>query len=146
MNRALALSVRERITHACFSRAPARGAYADLGPRLAEAVVRTCDTRTPGESPPVQPIATGSTLRPAPVVARTPALATSTAATARPRSRRRSQTLAFRETKRIRVVMRRRKPARTRMRQGAYGIRTRAAAVRGRCPRPLDECAGRDSV
>ena len=27
--------------------------------------------------------------------------------------------------------------------RGAYGIRTRAAAVRGRCPRPLDECAGR---
>ena len=27
--------------------------------------------------------------------------------------------------------------------EGAYGIRTRAAAVRGRCPRPLDECAGR---
>src|SRR5919108_21783 len=27
-------------------------------------------------------------------------------------------------------------------RKGAYGIRTRAAAVRGRCPRPLDECAG----
>ena len=27
--------------------------------------------------------------------------------------------------------------------QGAYGIRTRAAAVRGRCPRPLDECARR---
>src|SRR5579884_1012346 len=27
--------------------------------------------------------------------------------------------------------------------KGAYGIRTRAAAVRGRCPRPLDECAGR---
>src|SRR5919201_415068 len=26
-------------------------------------------------------------------------------------------------------------------RRGAYGIRTRAAAVRGRCPRPLDECA-----
>ena len=26
--------------------------------------------------------------------------------------------------------------------KGAYGIRTRAAAVRGRCPRPLDECAG----
>ncbi len=26
---------------------------------------------------------------------------------------------------------------------GAYGIRTRAAAVRGRCPRPLDECARR---
>jgi integrase len=26
--------------------------------------------------------------------------------------------------------------------RGAYGIRTRAAAVRGRCPRPLDECAG----
>jgi hypothetical protein len=25
--------------------------------------------------------------------------------------------------------------------EGAYGIRTRAAAVRGRCPRPLDECA-----
>src|SRR6184192_2716610 len=25
--------------------------------------------------------------------------------------------------------------------KGAYGIRTRAAAVRGRCPRPLDECA-----
>src|SRR6266550_931407 len=25
--------------------------------------------------------------------------------------------------------------------RGAYGIRTRAAAVRGRCPRPLDECA-----
>src|SRR5881396_2486522 len=31
-------------------------------------------------------------------------------------------------------------------RKGAYGIRTRAAAVRGRCPRPLDECAGRFSV
>ena len=31
-------------------------------------------------------------------------------------------------------------------REGAYGIRTRAAAVRGRCPRPLDECAGRFSV
>src|SRR5436853_3542508 len=30
--------------------------------------------------------------------------------------------------------------------RGAYGIRTRAAAVRGRCPRPLDECAGRFSV
>jgi hypothetical protein len=30
--------------------------------------------------------------------------------------------------------------------RGAYGIRTRAAAVRGRCPRPLDECAGRLSV
>src|ERR671934_83633 len=31
--------------------------------------------------------------------------------------------------------------------EGAYGIRTRAAAVRGRCPRPLDECAvGRFSV
>ena len=28
-------------------------------------------------------------------------------------------------------------------RKGAYGIRTRAAAVRGRCPRPLDECAAR---
>src|SRR5947208_12141547 len=28
-------------------------------------------------------------------------------------------------------------------RKGAYGIRTRAAAVRGRCPRPLDECARR---
>src|SRR5438105_13947794 len=28
-------------------------------------------------------------------------------------------------------------------RRGAYGIRTRAAAVRGRCPRPLDECARR---
>ena len=27
--------------------------------------------------------------------------------------------------------------------QGAYGIRTRATAVRGRRPRPLDECAGR---
>jgi hypothetical protein len=27
--------------------------------------------------------------------------------------------------------------------KGAYGIRTRAAAVRGRCPRPLDECARR---
>ena len=27
--------------------------------------------------------------------------------------------------------------------RGAYGIRTRAAAVRGRCPRPLDECARR---
>src|ERR1044072_2599005 len=27
--------------------------------------------------------------------------------------------------------------------EGAYGIRTRAAAVRGRCPRPLDECARR---
>src|SRR6187399_558340 len=25
--------------------------------------------------------------------------------------------------------------------QGPYGIRTRAAAVRGRCPRPLDEWA-----
>src|SRR5262249_21225727 len=31
-------------------------------------------------------------------------------------------------------------------RKGAYGIRTRAAAVRARCPRPLDECAGRFSV
>jgi hypothetical protein len=30
--------------------------------------------------------------------------------------------------------------------KGAYGIRTRAAAVRGRCPRPLDECAGGFSV
>src|SRR5262249_61588635 len=30
--------------------------------------------------------------------------------------------------------------------RGAYGIRTRAAPVRGRCPRPLDECAGRFSV
>src|SRR5947207_14005394 len=30
--------------------------------------------------------------------------------------------------------------------RGAYGIRTRAAAVRGRCPRPLDECAERFSV
>src|ERR671930_1371789 len=30
--------------------------------------------------------------------------------------------------------------------RGAYGIRTRAASVRGRCPRPLDECAGRFSV
>src|SRR5437762_13310080 len=30
--------------------------------------------------------------------------------------------------------------------RGAYGIRTRAAAVRGRCPRPLDECAGGFSV
>ena len=29
---------------------------------------------------------------------------------------------------------------------GAYGIRTRAAAVRGRCPRPLDECAAASSV
>ena len=29
------------------------------------------------------------------------------------------------------------------LRGGAYGIRTRAAAVRGRCPRPLDECAER---
>src|SRR5207253_4746492 len=38
------------------------------------------------------------------------------------------------------------KPARSGMRQGAYGIRTRAAAVRGRCPRPLDECAARFSV
>ena len=28
-----------------------------------------------------------------------------------------------------------------RVEKGAYGIRTRAAAVRGRCPRPLDECA-----
>jgi hypothetical protein len=27
------------------------------------------------------------------------------------------------------------------VKRGAYGIRTRAAAVRGRCPRPLDECA-----
>ena len=27
--------------------------------------------------------------------------------------------------------------------RGAYGIRTRAAAVRGQCPRPLDECARR---
>jgi hypothetical protein len=27
--------------------------------------------------------------------------------------------------------------------QGPYGIRTRAAAVRGRCPRPLDEWAAR---
>jgi hypothetical protein len=26
-------------------------------------------------------------------------------------------------------------------REGPYGIRTRAAAVRGRCPRPLDEWA-----
>ncbi len=25
--------------------------------------------------------------------------------------------------------------------EGPYGIRTRAAAVRGRCPRPLDEWA-----
>ena len=32
-------------------------------------------------------------------------------------------------------------PQRTSRRGGAYGIRTRAAAVRGRCPRPLDECA-----
>ena len=31
-------------------------------------------------------------------------------------------------------------------REGAYGIRTRAAAVRGRCPRPLDECAERRPV
>ena len=30
-----------------------------------------------------------------------------------------------------------------RMRGGAYGIRTRATAVRGRRPRPLDECARR---
>src|SRR5512132_3099874 len=30
--------------------------------------------------------------------------------------------------------------------KGAYGIRTRAAAVRGRCPRPLDECAVRAIV
>jgi hypothetical protein len=30
--------------------------------------------------------------------------------------------------------------------RGAYGIRTRAAAVRGRCPRPLDECAGRPKL
>jgi hypothetical protein len=30
--------------------------------------------------------------------------------------------------------------------KGAYGIRTRAAAVRGRCPRPLDECAAAPSV
>ncbi len=30
--------------------------------------------------------------------------------------------------------------------KGAYGIRTRAAAVRGRCPRPLDECARRRAV
>src|SRR5207244_9919226 len=28
-------------------------------------------------------------------------------------------------------------------REGPYGIRTRAAAVRGRCPRPLDEWAER---
>src|SRR6266511_2633928 len=38
-----------------------------------------------------------------------------------------------------RILMRRSQEAR----KGAYGIRTRAAAVRGRCPRPLDECAGR---
>ena len=30
--------------------------------------------------------------------------------------------------------------------RGAYGIRTRAAAVRGRCPRPLDECAERGLI
>ena len=30
--------------------------------------------------------------------------------------------------------------------RGAYGIRTRATAVRGRRPRPLDECAERFSV
>jgi hypothetical protein len=30
--------------------------------------------------------------------------------------------------------------------RGAYGIRTRAAAVRGRCPRPLDECARRGLI
>jgi hypothetical protein len=29
------------------------------------------------------------------------------------------------------------------VRKGAYGIRTRATAVRGRRPRPLDECARR---
>jgi hypothetical protein len=28
--------------------------------------------------------------------------------------------------------------------RGAYGIRTRATAVRGRRPRPLDECARRE--
>src|SRR5215210_4182691 len=35
----------------------------------------------------------------------------------------------------------RRKPPNQARLRGAYGIRTRAAAVRGRCPRPLDECA-----
>ena len=35
------------------------------------------------------------------------------------------------------------RPANHVTRKGAYGIRTRAAAVRGRCPRPLDECARR---
>src|SRR5512132_4371273 len=34
-------------------------------------------------------------------------------------------------------------PANHVTKRGAYGIRTRAAAVRGRCPRPLDECARR---
>ena len=29
--------------------------------------------------------------------------------------------------------------------EGAYGIRTRVSALRGRCPRPLDECAERAS-
>jgi hypothetical protein len=33
------------------------------------------------------------------------------------------------------------KPLNQKALRGAYGIRTRAAAVRGRCPRPLDECA-----
>jgi hypothetical protein len=31
-------------------------------------------------------------------------------------------------------------------RKGPYGIRTRAAAVRGRCPRPLDEWAARGAI
>jgi hypothetical protein len=34
-----------------------------------------------------------------------------------------------------------RKPWSKRKQEGPYGIRTRAAAVRGRCPRPLDEWA-----
>src|SRR5437763_774456 len=38
------------------------------------------------------------------------------------------------------------KPRRGGARGGAYGIRARAAAVRVRCPRPLDECAGGFSV
>jgi hypothetical protein len=37
-------------------------------------------------------------------------------------------------------------PLAERPRKGPYGIRTRAAAVRGRCPRPLDEWAGSGRV
>ncbi len=42
-----------------------------------------------------------------------------------------------------RVTMR--EPRNCERKKGPYGIRTRAAAVRGRCPRPLDEWAERRS-